>query len=113
MHRVPVIPQARLGAPPSSRQNQSTHTGLQTSLCTVPKKRNVKDVERICRVLGDFKITEDLSQEALEDLAKNIEYRTVARVRECEERKTRLRAKSADEIYTSLTPRTSFATAEP
>ena len=53
----------------------SVPTDLQTSLCTVPKKRNVNDVERISRVLGDFKITEDLSQEALEDLAKNVEYR--------------------------------------
>lgn len=57
----------------------SVPTDLQTSLCVAPNKRNVTDVGRIQRVLADFKIMEDLDEDTLCTLAKNVEYRTVAK----------------------------------
>ncbi|GMH81337.1 hypothetical protein TrST_g1933 [Triparma strigata] len=57
----------------------SVPTDLQTSLCVVPDKRNVTDVARIQRVLADFEIMEDLDDDTLSVLARNVEYRTVAK----------------------------------
>ena len=45
----------------------------------VPDKRNVTDVARIQRVLADFEIMEDLDDDTLSVLARNVEYRTVAK----------------------------------
>jgi len=55
----------------------SQPTSLQISLCNPPGSRVIKDLRKIVRVLGDFDITKNLTEEELFDLARKVEYRTV------------------------------------